>query len=119
MLSKEKQPFILLLLLLTIVYLFGCGDDHGVAPNGETDFWRQTNGPEGGHTFSLAINSDGHIFAGTYYGIFRSQDNGDNWTAVDTGLTNGHIQALAINSGGDIFAGTDGGGVFCSTQSTD
>ena len=30
--------------------------------------WIQTNGPYGGYVQALAINSSGHIFAGTYYG---------------------------------------------------
>ena len=76
MLSKEKQPFVVLSLVLTIVYLFGCGDDRGVTPAGETDFWRQTNGPGGGRTFSLAIKSGGDIFAGTDgSGVFCSTES--------------------------------------------
>lgn len=37
----------------------------------------------------LAIDSSGHIFAGTYFGggIFRSTDNGDSWTLVNAGST--------------------------------
>ena len=51
-------------------------------------------------------------------GSFRSEDNGDNWTAVNTGLTNFSVWALAINSSGYIFAGTLGSGVYCSVEST-
>ena len=45
------------------------------------DFWYPTNGPEGGFIYSLAINTSGDIFAGTYYGgsIYRSTDNGEYW----------------------------------------
>ena len=48
----------------------------------------------------LAINSSGHIFAGTYFGggVFRSTDNGDSWTPVNNGLECGNIWSLAINS---------------------
>ena len=84
------------------------------------DFWEQTSGPGGGEVQSLAINSTGHIFAGTSGGgVFRSTDNGDSWTEVNTGLTNHSIRSLAINSSGDIFAGTDDGGVFRSTDNGD
>jgi hypothetical protein len=59
----------------------------------------------------------GHIFAGTAAGgVFRSTNNGDSWTPVNTGLTNTVVYALAINVSGHIFAGTDGGGGFRSTN---
>jgi hypothetical protein len=67
----------------------------------------------------MAINSSGHIFAGTYRsGVFRSTDNGDSWTEVNNGLTNMTVLSLVVNAGGHIFAGTDGGGIFRSVQST-
>ncbi len=85
----------------------------------QTDFWEQTNGPFGGTVSSLAINSNGDIFAGTPFGgVFRSSDNGDNWTQINTGLTHTDVNALAINSNGEIFAGTQLGGVFRSVGST-
>ena len=35
--------------------------------------WQQTNGPYGGIIYSFAINSSGHIFAGTNGGgVYRS-----------------------------------------------
>ena len=34
--------------------------------------WLPTKGPYGGRITDLALNSMGHIFAGTYRGIFRS-----------------------------------------------
>ena len=76
----------------------------------QTHFWQQTNGPYGGNIKSLAINARGHIFAGTDDGgVFRSTNNGDNWTAVNTGLPNTNVLSLAINASGHIFAGTDDG----------
>src|SRR5207249_2650015 len=66
------------------------------------------------------INSSGDIFAGTPGGgVYRSTDDGDNWTLVDNGLTNTWVTALAINSSGDIFAATLGGGAFRSTDNGD
>jgi len=82
-----------------------------VLASGQT--WEQTNGPYGGNIHTLAINSSGDIFAGGIGGeVFRSTDNGDNWTQINNGLTNTDVRALAINSSGDIFAGTHGGGVY-------
>ena len=48
----------------------------------QANFWQQTNGPFGGRVNSLAINSSGDIFAGSLFGggVFRSTDNGDNWS---------------------------------------
>jgi photosystem II stability/assembly factor-like uncharacterized protein len=70
---------------------------------------------------SLVINKiNGTIFAGTAgNGVFCSIDNGNQWPAVNSGLTSLVVSSLAIdNSTGDIFAGTDGSGVFRSIQST-
>ncbi|MCG3118714.1 MAG: Ycf48-like protein [bacterium] len=68
---------------------------------------------------SLAINSSGQIFAGTNYaGVFRSDDNGDSWTATDTSLLHTEINSLAINSQGHLFAGA-GFGIFRSTNNGD
>ena len=72
--------------------------------------WEQTNGPFGGDVRSLTINIGGDIFAGiSSGGVFRSIDNGDNWTEINTDLMNTFVFSLAINAGGDIFAGTSGG----------
>ncbi|MEE9441669.1 MAG: hypothetical protein V3V99_03280 [candidate division Zixibacteria bacterium] len=50
--------------------------------------WEQTNGPYGGLIKSMAVSSNGYISAATYNygGIFRSIDNGNNWTHI--GLAN-------------------------------
>jgi hypothetical protein len=43
--------------------------------------------------------------------VYWSSNNGNNWTAINTGLTDSTVYALAIN-GIDIFAGTDTSGVW-------
>jgi photosystem II stability/assembly factor-like uncharacterized protein len=72
---------------------------------------------------ALAVNPSGDIFAGTdpFFGVYRSTDNGETWTAVTKGLTCGNIWSLVINPDGDIFAGTAGcgTGVFRSTDNGD
>lgn len=73
------------------------------------------------NVISLAINdSNRYIFAGTdNEGVFRSTNNGTNWTRKVSNLTNLYVSALAINADGNIFAGTGGGGVFLSTTNGD
>ena len=66
------------------------------------DFWEATSLCED-MINSLAINDNGHIFAGGLNGIFRSTDNGDNWTGTNVSAT---VLALAINDSGHIFAGS-------------
>jgi photosystem II stability/assembly factor-like uncharacterized protein len=68
----------------------------------------------------LAINSKGHIFAGTYWNLFRSTDNGNQWINIDTSLhifkrfnriipCNDSLVFLATSSSG-VFLSTDNGG---------
>src|SRR5437660_9583375 len=70
--------------------------------------WVQTNRFPDSHaivTQSLAVSGT-NLFAGTYYGgVFRTTDNGTNWTAVNTGLPDPEIFSLAT-SGTNLFAGT-------------
>lgn len=81
------------------------------------NFWQPTNGPSGlygaDNVGSLAINANGYIFAGTWgmgEGIYRSTNDGDDWTQINSGLISGDakdVNSLAINkTSGLIFAGT-------------
>src|ERR1035437_1502135 len=86
--------------------------------------WVQTNGPYGGLINCLAVSGT-NIFAGTYFGVYLSTNNGTSWTAVNNGLTNYQVISLAVN-GNNIFAGTAGynGGLdgyvfFSSNNGTD
>lgn len=76
--------------------------------------WIQTTGPGGGNISTILV-SGSYIFAGTRGGgIFRSTNNGTNWTAVNSGLLNRVVLSLE-KSGGNIFAGTIDG-IFRSTD---
>jgi PKD repeat protein len=88
------------------------------------DIWK-SNGPYGGKVYSLAINQNGYIFAGTSARrIFRSTDNGSSWTQVaslPTGFFSGDVRSIAINNDGHIFACfygflLDYGSIFRSTD---
>jgi photosystem II stability/assembly factor-like uncharacterized protein len=76
--------------------------------------WVQTNGPYGGNITSFTtINST--LYAGTKYGVFRSNDNGASWTEVNRNLSATTIRILAVN-GTTLFAVTDTGSVLRSTD---
>ncbi|MFH0992668.1 MAG: LamG-like jellyroll fold domain-containing protein, partial [bacterium] len=68
---------------------------------------------------SLAIHTNGYLFAGMREGVFRSTDNGGHWTQVGAGLLNGTFYSVAVNSSGTIFAGSDSGRVFRSQDDGD
>jgi photosystem II stability/assembly factor-like uncharacterized protein len=68
-------------------------------------------GAEGGTIQALAVDSNlpRPIYAGTEVGgVFKSTDNGSNWSAVNNGLTNFNVQAVAINPdfNSTVYVGT-------------
>ena len=73
--------------------------------NGES-WTTSSNGLTAFMFYSLAINSNNYIFAGTYEYVFRSTDNGESWVELSNGLGSWDIRSLAINSLDYIFAGT-------------
>ena len=102
----------------------GCGTGvYRSTDNG--DHWTLVNnGLTSTDIAALAIDQDGHIFAGTCSqfgvggGIFRSIDNGATWTEQNSGFTAIDVNSLAIDSSGKIFAGA-AGGAFQSTNDGD
>lgn len=69
----------------------------------------------GKDTRSIVVDSQGIIYVSTWgSGVYKSADNGNKWTAMNTGLTNNNINTLAINAQGTLFAGSFGDGVFRS-----
>ncbi|MBS4035410.1 MAG: T9SS type A sorting domain-containing protein [Ignavibacterium sp.] len=84
--------------------------------NGES--WTQIN--DGFHNLdntvnSLAINSFGHIYAGSVNSIYRSTNSGNSWTAISSPNYNG-FYPLFINSNDDIVVGAGGSRLFRSTN---
>lgn len=80
--------------------------------------WVPTDGPYGGFIFAITPKGT-DLFVGTpVAGVFRSTDNGANWTAVNNGLTPRFVHSFAV-MGSNLFAGTEGGGVFLSTNNGD
>ena len=82
---------------------------------GQTDYWQQTSGPTGGQISCFATTSNGDLYAGTSSGLYKSTDNGEDWTA--SGLTGDIVLSLTVNSRDQIFAGTYQNGIMRSTDS--
>lgn len=73
--------------------------------------WVQTNGPCGGSFEAVAMN-DSALFTAIYEkGVYRSTDEGKNWTPINGGLAKRDILSL-ITLGNDLFAGTDFNGFY-------
>jgi len=85
------------------------------------NYWQQTS-LTNTEIWSLASNSNGHIFAGLTFnrGIKRTTDNGQTWTQVLNLLPsppNKWIYSIAINQKGYVFAAVESyGGVVRSTN---
>ena len=80
--------------------------------------WTGTTLPNYAFPYSLTMNRDGAVFAGTYnYGLFRSDDNGITWISCGGDFTGARLQVLLFDSTGLLFAGANvfsSGDVYCS-----
>ncbi len=63
--------------------------------------WKQTNGPLGGYITDLIKNPDGHVYAGTYSGLYISEDDGSSWNEI--AFKSSIINCIAVDSSGHIF----------------
>jgi len=61
--------------------------------------------------WSIAVLGN-KVFAGTYYGIYVSTDNGDNWTVTQMNNVQGNVLYV---SGSNLYAGTNQG-IYLSTN---
>jgi photosystem II stability/assembly factor-like uncharacterized protein len=101
-------------------HIFAGTEDHGVFRSvNDGDDWLAINaGLTATDVWSLVIDPEGDIFAGTYDGVFRSTNNGDSWTAINNGLGESSVRQLTVDAAGNVLAGT-GGGLFRSTDKGD
>ena len=77
--------------------------------------------PVGGIITSIAIDptNSSTVYAGTAGGgIFQSSDEGQSWTATNSGLTDSGVNVVAVapSSPETLYAGIVGSGVFKSTD---
>lgn len=80
--------------------------------------WTARNtGIENIHIISLAIDSNGDLYAGSLEdGIFHSSDAGLAWAGRNSGLGSLHITSVKIAPNGDIYAATQDHGIYRSTD---
>jgi photosystem II stability/assembly factor-like uncharacterized protein len=77
--------------------------------------WQPTNGPYGGFVVAYASNEN-VIYAGTQYGgVYKSTNNGANWTVCNNGLKELNVGALYLD-GDNIYAGTGVNGFYKSSN---
>lgn len=72
--------------------------------------WIESNNGIYGGTITSLANFNGHIFAGTWGGVYHSSNNGNGWEQMNDGLDNTFINAMAANRNGKVFAATKSGG---------
>jgi hypothetical protein len=76
----------------------------------QENFWEQIDTLKNESIFSIASNSKGCIFAGSWLGkISFSRDNGETWNVNNTASISNLIFCLTVNSKDQIFVGTIGG----------
>ncbi len=66
------------------------------------------------HVYALGVTREGHLYAATRGGLFRSSSHGDQWEPKNQGLLISNVNAIAANAGNQLFAGTNGTGMFRS-----
>lgn len=58
----------------------------------------------------ITRDKDGNLISGTFGGkIYRSVDEGLNWTVINEGMSVGYIWAIQVNAAGHIFVATERG----------
>ncbi len=78
------------------------------------NFWSQGDSPASGNIQHFALNSQDHIFGGSFDGLFRSTDNGESWVQLNPvyfTINNPYITAIGINSLDEVYVATIQGGV--------
>lgn len=87
--------------------------------NAETEIWSQSNSGLINENVTTFMLDGQNIFAGTlrsdFGQIFKTENNGNNWSLSNNGAWDGGYHAL-MNAGDYYLAGTDGGFIYRSTD---
>jgi ligand-binding sensor domain-containing protein len=86
-----------------------------VLPSGQST-WIQTD-LTGKAIYSLGINPEGKIFAGSADTVYRSIDSGQTWESLPTDIIDKPVICFLFFPGGRIFAGTYARGIITSRDS--
>ncbi len=78
--------------------------------------WTVTPGV--GTADGITLYADGQtIYAGTYFGAYRSTDNGNSWTSINNGFANSmHRVYDFYSNSGKLWCATEGSGLYYSTN---
>jgi|GEM_PF-2622236 len=102
--------------LVAALLLVPCALQFAASQNG---FWMPTNGPGASYDVrSLAVNSSGVVFAGTWTdgSIWKTTDDGSAWTECGSMVNPGPVLWISVNSRDHLFASAYGGGMYRSTD---
>jgi photosystem II stability/assembly factor-like uncharacterized protein len=85
--------------------------------------WSPLGGPYGGRVNAILAMPGGEVFAATEYsGVFRSQNQGQDWTqaawptVTAPSAYSKTVNALAVDSAGQVLAGTTHNGILASAD---
>jgi photosystem II stability/assembly factor-like uncharacterized protein len=84
------------------------------SPSGGTSWTESSSGLQATTVNAVAADPalPGVVYAGLNgQGLYRTSNNGQTWTTINSGLDNLNVRSLALVPGA-IYAGTDGGGIF-------
>ena len=116
------MKFIISLSLVIFVCSFiSCNKNDNVSPPEEETFTWQSTSLSNGAVKALAVNNNGIVFASIENdGIYKTSDNGDNWSKVKNGsfqsnIGNGYAECFCMD-GNTLWVGTDGAGIHRSTD---
>jgi ligand-binding sensor domain-containing protein len=85
----------------------------------QSNTWQFTGGPYLGSAAVMECNASGHVFAGTSTGLYRSTDNGNNWTCVTSSFGYPCVTHLAIKPDGKIFMRLSTNAIYRSDDNGD
>jgi photosystem II stability/assembly factor-like uncharacterized protein len=75
-----------------------------VSIQAQVPFWKQTSGPPAGTVSDITVDSMGRIIIWTRgSGVYRSEDNGNSWRLINTGLPNLNMYHGAASRDGYLY----------------
>jgi hypothetical protein len=95
-------------------YLYAVTDSTVYKSIHDGDSWQLTVQQPASKSLHTIFGNAGYLYIGTRGdGVFRSQDGGISWQALNTGLTGNARSVYDFAMRGDsLYAGTDGGGIY-------